>query len=282
MDWLEVATPYRVYGHIENHVDEELSSQIWQAVGEVVLESAEATGPQSNAPATLAYTAMHLFALREASGVAARSALLKIAQSCSEPTVRSLARQFSGGGDASGSGPQVEGILRRRVRGRGLDVLRAVSGVALMSWLARSIGIEDHALRLSTRTHILGRTIAEREEVRAFSSVASVTRAARYRRVHLFVGLVFLSLGLVTGGLFAFDGIRTGETMLLLVAAVVLLGGAGLDLALDILVPAARGTVSLEIETKSGTTFSVTRVDATSADAFAKQLAQRFRQAAER
>jgi hypothetical protein len=52
----------------------------------------------------------------------------------------------------------------------------------------------------------------------------------------------------LVGGLFLFEGLTSGRGLLLLLAAVLVGAGAGLDLVLDVLVPGTRERVALDID----------------------------------
>jgi hypothetical protein len=169
-------------------------------------------------------------------------------------------------------------------RGTARTLLRLVTGIAALSWLLRFVGrlvgvrreaeveLVPGGLVLRTRIELLGRTVREREERFTMAALAGVAREVRYPMLHLVVGLLALSVGILLGGLLAFDALVTGETIILLVAAALILIGGGLDLALDLLVPARAGRVSLDLSLLPARTIRIERVPTDSVDRFVDAL----------
>jgi hypothetical protein len=106
-------------------------------------------------------------------------------------------------------------------------------------------------VRVRQRTHLLGRLVRESEEIWGWAALAGVRHEARFTGLALAVGAVGLSAGIVVGGLLGFDGLRAGEPSLLALAALVVLAGAGLDVALDFVVARRPGHVVCELRTLS-------------------------------
>jgi hypothetical protein len=78
----------------------------------------------------------------------------------------------------------------------------------------------------------------------------------------------------LVGGLFVFDALRVGELPLLGIGAALLLGGAGLDLVLAVLVPGTRGRVALDLDLGPGHRARVSGVSQRDADALLGELAK--------
>jgi hypothetical protein len=138
------------------------------------------------------------------------------------------------------------------------------------------VELRGQALTVRRETSLLGRPVRAVEQTHRLSELRAARRAARYPFVHLLLGVVCLSLGIVLGGLFFFDGARAGDLTLLLLAAALWLGGAGLDLALDVLVPARRGEVAVDLDLGKRARTRLTRVDQADADRLLSVLAARL------
>ena len=82
------------------------------------------------------------------------------------------------------------------------------------------------------------------------------------------IGAASLTFGLLLGGLLIFDGVRSGELVLALIGAALAFGGAALDLALDVLVPGARGRVRLELAAHRGKVVTLADVPVEASDRF--------------
>jgi hypothetical protein len=88
----------------------------------------------------------------------------------------------------------------------------------------------------------------------------------------LAVGALSLAVGVLAGGIFAWDAIRFWDSGLLVMASVVFVG-AGLDLALEILVPGRTGRVAMEVRLEKGRRLRLTGAPIEDADRFLKALA---------
>ncbi|MEC7518922.1 MAG: hypothetical protein VYE22_03600 [Myxococcota bacterium] len=284
-DWLELGTDYAVYPFVDRLLDEARAAEVWAEVAQAVVD--EAAGRDGERPEVRARNAGRLTALSDSSSAAAKDALRDVIRSAAldEPT-RLLASTLAGdGADELSVGPtRVEGALGRAPRGSAVEVLRWVSGWALLTWLVRGLGFllgvrRSAALELSggavtvrTEISMLGRVVRDGEERWRLDALEGAGRRVRYPALHLLVGVVALAVGVLLGGVVLFDGARSGELILLLVAAGLILGGAALDLALDVLVPGARGRVTMDLSARARRPLRLTRVPLEQADAFLRAL----------
>lgn len=287
-DWLEVSTDYAVYPFVDALLDEPTAARVWKEVAQAVVDAA--AGRDGERPQVRALNAARLSALSASKAKSAEEALRSVVRSTAldEPT-RLLASTLAGDGavEQPELGPSVVGRRGGAPRAGALEVLRWVSGIAIVGWVLRALAfvvgarssaevrLAKNGIQVRTRDSLLGRVVRERDETWTLDALESAARQVRYPALHLRVGALALSVGVLFGGLVLFDGARSGEIVLLSIAAVLILGGAGLDLALDVLVPARRGKVALDLASRSGRV-RLSRVSVEEADAFLRALRNRI------
>jgi hypothetical protein len=110
-----------------------------------------------------------------------------------------------------------------------------------------TLRLAEDALILRRERLLLGRRIRERETSYPLRSVLAVGRVKRYRWLHLLVGLLCLFFGGAIGIVAIHDGIAGGYAPLALAGFGLLGLGVVIDLALNILVPAARKRSIIEL-----------------------------------
>lgn len=140
-----------------------------------------------------------------------------------------------------------------------VGALRLLSGLAIVEWIGRGLGslvglttvadvaVDPGGIAIETRTAIGGRVLRHRTERFARAALVGAAQVTQYPALHLLVGALALALGIVVGGTLIVDGVRSGETALLLVGAALVGGGAALDLVLSVILPSARGKAVLQI-----------------------------------
>jgi hypothetical protein len=283
-DWLELATPYRLRAFIDLLLPTEDAARIWRALAQAV--AVDATGPGGSSPAVRGRNAARLSALSASSSEAARLALASVAatRGIDGPT-RALAEALRGSPPPA---PRLGGRVRRARRRGAVAVLAWVTGWALLGWFGRAVAglfgirreaeltLGDEAIELRERRFVLGRIVNETVRTLAPASILEASREVRYPSVHLLVGAIALSIGVLGGGLLVFDGVRSGELTLLWSGAALVLVGAGLDLALDVLVPGQRGQVTVELVLTSGRVLRLAGVPVEQADRFLGALARKL------
>jgi hypothetical protein len=263
-DWLETASPYVVYPFVDRLLEAPVAAALWRTLSERTL--AEARDGDAT-PSARARQAARLAVL--AGSGAGKKELSRIVAEATDPVVRAFAEACASGSGGSAAvsaqagPPQLVGRVAR-VRGGPLrEALRWLSGWALLASSGRallalaahrregSFEILEQGVRVRQRTHLLGRLVRESEEIWGWAALAGVRHEARFTGLALAVGAVGLSAGIVVGGLLGFDGLRAGEPSLLALAALVVLAGAGLDVALDFVVARRPGHVVCELRTLS-------------------------------
>ncbi len=284
-DWLEVCTDYRVYAFVEPLSSDESAARVWRELAQAVVD--DAAGRDGELPRVRARNAARVSALAAATSDAAKDALRSVIRSSAldEPT-RLLASTLAGDGapEQPRVAPRLEGHLGRAPRQSGLEIVRWMSGWAVVLWALRALafvlGVRRRAeVKLARGTHVvrteislLGRTVRERRETWRLDALERAGREVRYPALHLLVGALGLSIGVLFGGLVLFDGARSGELVLLVLAAALVAGGAGLDLALDVLVPARKGAVVVDLRARAQRPLRLTRVSIDEADAFLRAV----------
>ncbi len=280
--WLEVATPYIVFPFVDALLAPGRAAMLWESVGDAILRDA------AHSPSARARNVARLSALVASASPTAKSARARVVDEATDPVVAAMAAVFEGRDVAPEHLSAIEGRLGRAPTGGFRGFLRLLSGWALLQWLGRLLGfalgvrrdarveLGQEALEVHRRVRLLGRTVRESRDIHTFEAVAGAGRMARHPSVHLLVGALGLALGILLGGLYAFEGIRTGETVLLLAGAGLILGGAGLDLLLAVLVPAKAREVALDIRLLPRGTLRLTRVPEEDADRFLDALAARL------
>ena len=236
------------FGFVDALLKPELAAEVWS-------ELASRTESESDPfPTARARNAGRIAWLLASKSQAAADAVQRLTSNGSDPWVTAL----------TGVRPPVRMWWWRVARSgrplkRGWMFVRWVTGVALLSWLVRGVlsllGTQDTGeirlvaggIRFRRTTMFLGRMVRDRDVTLTNAALASVGREVRYPMIHTLVGLMGLAIGLLAGSVFVVDGVRSGETILLLIAGVAVGLGVGLDLGLDVLIPGHRGLVRLDV-----------------------------------
>lgn len=287
LDWLELATPYSLSPFLDPLLGD-AAGAIWKELAQAVVD--DAASKDGGRAEVRARNAARLTALAESEASTAAEALRSVVRSSAmDEATRLLASTLAGdgAGESAVVSPRVSGAVGRVPRTRPLEVLRWVSGWALLSWVLRGLGflvgvrrqaelrLGASELEVHTTWSLLGRTVREGTARWKRDALQGAGREVRYPALHLLVGAVTLSLGVLLGGLMFFDGVRSGELILLMIAAGLVLGGAALDLALDVFVPGGRGRVSMDVVLADTASIRLTRVRLDEADRFLRALKSR-------
>lgn len=280
-DWLELSTDYAPYGFVDLVLGAD-AGPVWAAVGKLPEES--------SSPAAAARRSLRAAALAASEHEVAERVLAELAAD-PDPLVHALARAHGAvpslDAEDEGDEPSVEGRLGRLPPTGVRGFLRLVSGFAALEWLARALlfalGVRRPAklrfvqggLRLRKRVELLGRVVREGEETYTLAAIASVGRTSRWPALPLLVGALAFAVGVIVGGLWLFEGLRSGETVLLLAAAGVIVIGGGLDLGISVLWPARKKKVAVELAVLPKRRLQLTSVPEAKAEAFVGELRAR-------
>jgi len=289
-DWLETASPYLIYPLVDRVLDESAAQAVWRTIADLTLAEARA-GEVS--PSARARHAARLAALASGSPSVAQPELLRVSVEAPDRVLRALAEALakgpapsSAGGVAAGP-PRVSGRLTRVRRAASVEVLRWVTGFALCAWLVRGLlaltgfrrdaelEVVDGAVKVRRTLRVFGRVVRESSDTYVLAAIAGAGRETRFPMLGLVVGAVALAGGVLAGGLLGFDGIRAGEPSLLALAAAVVLVGAGLDLALEVLLAGHKGRVACVLRVLPRRELRVDGVTPADADRFLDALASK-------
>ncbi|MCB9593405.1 MAG: hypothetical protein H6719_11795 [Sandaracinaceae bacterium] len=286
-DWLEVSGDYCVYPLVDRLLSDERAELVWAELAQRVVD--EAAGRDGDRPEVRARNAARLTALAGSSSASAKKALRGVVgTSALDEATRTLASTLAGDGadESAAVGVTVTGALGPAPSRGAAQVVRWITGWAILVWIARALGyllgLRSRAeLRLArgqleVRTHLsmFGRTVREAEETWKLEALDGASRRVRYPSLHLVVGALALSAGILFGSLVLFDGVRSGELVLVLAAAGIVIAGAGLDLLLVVLLPARRGHVVMDLAGRSRRPLRLTSVPIEQADTFLRALRQ--------
>lgn len=282
VDWLEAATPYSVWVLVDRVASDALCAAFWDEVAQNVVDDA---GDRSRAASMRGRNTARIAALADATSAGGKRALENVAASRLDPVTAGILAAITG---TSAPAKTAQVVVRGRVRSPrrvgAARVLALVTGYAMIAWASRGIAalagirreaelaLEGKDIAVRVRRFAFGRQIREQSDRVALTSVVSAGREVRYPSLHLYVGAIALAIGILVGGTWIFEGARSGELVLLSIGAGLLLGGALLDLALDVLVPAQRGRVLLEVALHRGRTVLVDGIAVEDADRFLEAM----------
>lgn len=288
-DWFEAATPFVIYPFVDLLLDEEIAARVWSTAADACVSARP--GPLMHGKRGAA--ALRVSALTESSSSGAQEGLQRIARHAVDPALRAAA-SFAVGDAGHPSPSEVERTIRlsgRAGRARHRPVTEAVrylSGWAFLAQVVRLLGalvgvqrrielcLIPGGIEIRQELAWLSRVIRSREDVVPTGGIAGLRRDVRFPAIHLMVGLVFLSTGVLLGGALAIDAARGGATWLLLVAAAAVVVGAGVDFALDVFLPGKRGRVAVELMPTQGRPRRVEGVTIEGADRFIGAVRQRL------
>ena len=109
------------------------------------------------------------------------------------------------------------------------------------------------------------------------SALLSVTRESKHASVPLIVGGAALASGLLIGGTFLFDGLRSGELVLASVGAALALGGIAVDMAAELWRRRQGAISTLEFVLPQDQSLRVRVSRGADADAFLSAIRSRLR-----
>lgn len=284
-DWLELATPYSVLPFVDAVLPADRAARVWAEVAQAIVDDAGQDG--GSHPQVRARNAARLSALASSGSDAARTGLAAVTETTAiDAATRAIATSLRGGERSAGAAT-IRGRVARSSGSGVLSILRWMSGWALAAWALRGIGsllgvrreaemtLGARGIEVREERFVLGRKVGESVSTVAMGSILEAGRAVRYPSLHLLLGVIALSFGLLFGGLVLFDGARSGELTLMLAGAALALGGAGLDLALDVLGPGRRARVTVDLAVHRGRVLHIDRVRLEDADRFLGALRER-------
>jgi hypothetical protein len=260
-DWLETSTEYAVHAHLDALLPPEHRRTLHRVIEATVLEDAR----ESLDTGARGRIAVRLAALFASEGPEAKAAFERIAEAAGDPVVRQSAAGLLGRGARTVSNAELVGeVVPFSARGFVLRLLRWITGWALLMGVLRFAGwcvglrrsavlsLVESRLGIVETTRFLGRVVSEKEAVIPLYAITRLERQVRFPALVLAVGVLSLALGILVGGTLLADGVRSGETVLLLVGAALLAGGVVLDVALEALFHGMGGRVLVDLTGHSG------------------------------
>jgi hypothetical protein len=219
--------------------------------------------------------------------------LLRSLRDCArDPSLRALSvallTELVGREVAHGAPLRVSGVARSPSRGLPMALLRWLSGLALLSAAKRllfmlvslhrelEIELREEALWVRWHTSFWGRTVRSEEACFELQRVTGAFRRARFAMLTSLISVLSLSLGVLFGGYFVFDGARGGAPGLLLFGAGIIALGAAIDLVLNVWLPARTAQVDVQVDLRGAPSLRVGRVAQTEADRLLDALSLRL------
>jgi hypothetical protein len=275
--WLTTHTPCHPFGALDTLIDERRATDLYRTVAEIAVGSLRPSGfgrPEALTAAVLLVQSTTEAATR-ATGDAARAA--------ADPLVRLVLEQ------RGQLGAGLHGELTPAPRGVAITLLLAVTLLLVVVHVARLVArfalgykrpalvrLTPEGLSISWRTELLGRSLRERSTLLPTAALARITREVRYARAGLYAGLGALVLGTFVGVSLLVDGLRVpgGSGPLLLLAALCLLAGVGLDFALSSLSDTVRGSCRLVVVPRRGRALCLRSLSPRATDALLESVAR--------
>jgi hypothetical protein len=288
LDWIELATDYRLTPYIERLLGEPARSALIEALSSAVLRD-EPIADVPTDSAVRARNAARISVLARLRNSHAQDALRNMRRNAKDPATRALAAALSP--DSAFEAAEVlrvSGVARPASRSLPIAWLRWLSGFALLQAAQRlgcflvalraelEVELRGDALQVRSRTSLMGRTLRTSEAFYDIWRVTGAFRRARFALLRSVVGVLSLSLGVLLGGYLVFDGARGGAPLLLLLGAGVVALGSGVDLALNVLLPARDARVDVQVDLRDARSLRLGRVQQADADRLLQALSLRL------
>jgi hypothetical protein len=293
LDWIELATDFCITACLKPLLiaaDVEVVSLWRRALFQAVLRDDAAVGGVD--ARARAKNSLRVSALAQIHGEETVQLLRSLRDGARDPSLRALAvsllSELVGRDAAHGSPLKISGRARSPSRSVPKAFLRWLSGFALLSAAQRlvfnlvslrrelEIELREEALWVRWHTAFFGRTVRTTDARYELQRVTGAFRRARFALLSTLISVLSLSLGVLLGGYFLFDGARGGAPMLFLVGAGLIAAGATVDLVLNVWWPARSSQVELQIDLRDAPSLRVGNVAQADADRMLDALALRL------
>jgi hypothetical protein len=274
--WLAAFTPFDATLLLDRALGDEADS-FWPVLGERLRQLDAGEVPSVGRHEAMAAAA----ALRCSTSPAAARELARLAKLVTDPVVAGL---LTVGEDAPF---QLQGELVTAPRHPAATVAMALTGVlfvvAFVRVLARlalayrrpaDVTVTSSAVRVNSRTLVLGRSVRERDVLLDRKGLVGAACEVRFARAAFYAGLASLALGSLIGVRVFVDGVRAASPSLLFAGAVVVAAGIGLDLVLGVLGGGGPGRCRILLVSRDGTRVCVRDVDGVVASRALQRLAE--------
>lgn len=122
------------------------------------------------------------------------------------------------------------------------------------------------------KVHLLGRAVAQGTQIWPTSSLLSARLHRRFNALPIIFGLLCLSIGVIGGGVWMYDGILSGDAWVVLSGSAFLGLGAGIDVALSLGWPPRTGRVQVDLTFADRRSLHIGEVTFEQAEGFLKGL----------
>ncbi|MCA9575493.1 MAG: hypothetical protein R3B40_30845 [Polyangiales bacterium] len=277
--WLETQTRYPVFAFVDRLLESHAADAYWDKVGERLL------GAQATTPSEAARAAAWCAGLRSSSSAESARILERIAEDASDGVVRAMAAPSVSSGATAHA---VQGLAGHAPPGGVRGVIRLLSGWAALQWLGRALAfivtLRRHTtlqlggagVEVLSTTRLMGREVRRSRETFPLRSVQAASREVRYPRAHLLLGAAAFGASLLLGGVWVAEGVRTGETYLLMAGGALMLTGALLDLTLGVLPFGRRGHVAVRLDAADHVRVAIRGAEEARVDGFLRELERRL------
>jgi hypothetical protein len=293
LDWIELATDYRIVACLQpllGAANAELVSLWRRALFQAILRD-DSAGHALDAR-TRAKNALRAAALAQIEGEESVLLLRSLRDCARDPALRALSvallTELVGREVAHGAPLRVAGVARAPSRSLPMALVRWLSGLALLSAAKRllfmlvslrrelELELREEALWVRWHTSFWGRTVRSEEACFELQRVTGAFRRARFAMLTSLVSVLSLSLGVLLGGYFLFDGARGGAPALLLFGAGIIALGAAIDLVLNVWLPARTAQVDVQVDLRGAPSLRIGRVAQAEADRLLDALSLRL------
>ena len=250
----------------------------WAALGARLLQLD--AGPTESAGRGEALAAVAALLSSDSSG--AKEEVTRLASALTDKT---LLRLLSAHRTAAPS--EARGKLDAVPRGPVATVVLAVTGILFISAVARlaarlalayqrpaDVTVTADAVRVRSRTLLLGRTIRERDIVLGRQGLLRAVREVRHASAAFYAGLFALGLGSLVGVRVFVDGVRAASPSLLFYGLLIVTSGIALDFLLARVGIGRSGTCRVLFVGRDGESVCVRDIDVALADAALGALAR--------
>ncbi len=283
--WLQSATEFAWLDALVDACEGPLRAQV---IGEIAQRAVDLGGGGArNEPSARALAVVCLAALAHANDAGARTHLASLAANTSlDAVLRASADALV---PQASSDQRVEGSMLP-VRTTGWRrVLTYVSGWALVRALGRgafalagrevrmTASLVGKELHFEEKGSLLGGATTSKRVSLPVTALLSVTREAKNASAPLIIGGLALAGGLLVGGTFLFDGLRSGELVLASVGAALALGGIVLDVLAEVWRRRSGAAFTLEFVLPKNQAMRLRVENGSEADAFVHAIRARLR-----
>jgi hypothetical protein len=289
--WLELATDFAWLEALASHAEGRSAELLADELAQRLLDGGVGAGRRArdaHPGQARATAALWVGALAASSSPRAARRLAELrAHAVLEPTTRALVGALASPEPAGSDTTSLEGPAEPPARTGPRAVLAWVTGWALLTALARGasallgrsgwvkVSLRGRELVVSEDAGLLGRKTLQRETALPLSALLSATRESRLAVWPLYAGALGLAVGILVGGYQLFDGLRSGELVLVSVGAGLLLAGVLCDAGAALIAGRARPVVELLLP--RGRAVRLRAPSITAADAFLEALRARTR-----